>query len=199
MNVLKVSEPILWQTAFLSDELDNFFAPIYKASPDNSALNCNVGQLASGDCPICFHSLNNPETELGCLLCHVKMHQRCFNAWALHTDGYGPLKCVACHQDWNQPGNWGSQALHADDEAVKIANAEAKEEAKAAKAAKKAAEKDAKATARAAAAEAKAAVKAAAKAAKEAEKERKKRQKLESENGDGDDDDDNDDDAPAYR
>ncbi|KAK9771303.1 putative SWIM-type domain-containing protein [Seiridium cardinale] len=170
VNVLKVPEPFSWQNAFLPEELEGFFDPILKSSPGGEVATCNVGELAAGNCPVCFREMTDPDaTVVECGDCHVMIHQRCFNVWTMYKEGYDSLKCIACHSDWAQPGQWGLSGLLADDAAV----AQTKTEAKAAKAAEKAAAAEAKAAAKAE----REATRAATRTWKEEMKESKKRKR----------------------
>ncbi|KAK6214482.1 hypothetical protein LQW54_004390 [Pestalotiopsis sp. IQ-011] len=169
VNVLKVQEPLAWQNAFLSEELEQFFESIVAASPAGTISECNAGVLANGNCPVCFQSMEETtKATVECSDCNVKAHQRCFNILTAYCQGYGrKAQCIACSSDWTQAGTWGTAGIVAEDRAI----AEAKTQAKAQKAAQKAAEKAAKEEEK----ENKRAAREEARAAKEEAKQNKKR------------------------
>lgn len=109
VDVLKVPEPLTWQKPFLPEELNEFFEPILSASEDRDVSTCRADHLAAGNCPVCFHEMTTiDKPTIECDDCHVKVHQRCFNVWAMHKEGYGSLECISCRIKWTQAGKWGT-------------------------------------------------------------------------------------------
>ncbi|KAI9797818.1 MAG: hypothetical protein M1833_005321 [Piccolia ochrophora] len=103
VNVLKVSEPLQYQLAFLSSELREIFA---KAPPPPKAAQTAEDQQGlrkpiEGDCPICVLEFEPDKEEIvWCKAgCGNNIHKQCFEQWAASKRGQRVL-CVFCRSLW---------------------------------------------------------------------------------------------------
>ncbi|KXJ95848.1 hypothetical protein Micbo1qcDRAFT_217586 [Microdochium bolleyi] len=142
-HVLKITEPLLIQESFFTEDLAVMLEPVLGPPSNKLKMAVNRKELAGEDCPICFKDFGDGATTTRCLDCSAAYHTRCFNQYTELRSGYSKhaVACILCQQPWTLPGPWGQEALNIEDQAIADAKVAEKAAAKEAKAAAKAAEK----------------------------------------------------------
>ncbi|KAK6005586.1 hypothetical protein QM012_007228 [Aureobasidium pullulans] len=103
LKVLKVSEPLNYQAAFLTSELEEIFAhagPLPAETVDTEDKDGKRKPI-EGDCPICCEELSQEkEAVVWCqAACGNNLHKSCFDQWAA-TKGHGQVTCPYCRTQW---------------------------------------------------------------------------------------------------
>ncbi|KAH0368468.1 hypothetical protein KCU65_g4004, partial [Aureobasidium melanogenum] len=103
LKVLKVSEPLNYQAAFLTSELQEIFdhAGPLPAETVHTEDKDGKRKPTEGDCPICCEELSQEkETIVWCqAACGNNLHKTCFDQWAA-TKGHGQVTCPYCRTQW---------------------------------------------------------------------------------------------------
>ncbi|CAD0106627.1 unnamed protein product, partial [Aureobasidium uvarum] len=103
LKVLKVSEPLNYQAAFLTTELEEIFehAGPLPTETIHSGDKDGKRKPIEGDCPICCEELSqDKETIVWCqAACGNNLHKTCFDQWAA-TKGHGKVTCPYCRTQW---------------------------------------------------------------------------------------------------
>ncbi|KAI5209393.1 hypothetical protein E4T39_00699 [Aureobasidium subglaciale] len=103
LKILKVPEPLNYQAAFLTPELDEIFDHAGPLPTETIQAEDKDGKRkpVEGDCPICCEELSQ-ETEaiVWCqAACGNNLHKTCFDQWAA-TKGHGRVTCPYCRTQW---------------------------------------------------------------------------------------------------
>lgn len=104
-QVLKVIEPLKYQSAFLTSELREIFAKAPALPTDIAADTFNDGNRKpiADDCSICFTRLEEEEESVWCKAsCGNNVHKSCFEHWAKTKPGNAT--CVYCRAPWEDEG-----------------------------------------------------------------------------------------------
>lgn len=103
LKVLKAPEPLHYQAAFLTSELDEMFDHAGPLPTETVHAEDKDGKRKpiEGDCPICCEELSQ-ETEaiVWCqAACGNNLHKTCFDQWAA-TKGHDQVTCPYCRTQW---------------------------------------------------------------------------------------------------
>ncbi|THW12826.1 hypothetical protein D6D23_10005 [Aureobasidium pullulans] len=103
LKVLKAPEPLHYQAAFLTSELDDMFDHAGPLPTETVHAEDKDGKRKpiEGDCPICCEELSQ-ETEaiVWCqAACGNNLHKTCFDQWAA-TKGHDQVTCPYCRTQW---------------------------------------------------------------------------------------------------
>ncbi|KAG9598068.1 hypothetical protein KCV04_g7574, partial [Aureobasidium melanogenum] len=103
LKVLKVAEPLNYQAAFLTSELQEIFdhAGPLPVETVNTEDKDGKRKPVEGDCPICCEELSQEkEAIVWCqAACGNNLHKTCFDQWAA-TKGHGQVTCPYCRTQW---------------------------------------------------------------------------------------------------
>ncbi|KAG9558705.1 hypothetical protein KCU71_g9953, partial [Aureobasidium melanogenum] len=103
LKVLKVSEPLNYQAAFLTSELQEIFDHAGPLPVETVHTEDKDGKRKpiEGDCPICCEELSQEkEAIVWCqAACGNNLHKTCFDQWAA-TKGHGQVTCPYCRTQW---------------------------------------------------------------------------------------------------
>ncbi|KAH0356186.1 hypothetical protein KCU83_g1261, partial [Aureobasidium melanogenum] len=103
LKVLKVAEPLNYQAAFLTSELQEIFdhAGPLPVETVNTEDKDGKRKPVEGDCPICCEELSQEkEAIVWCqAACGNNLHKTCFDQWAA-TRGHGQVTCPYCRTQW---------------------------------------------------------------------------------------------------
>ncbi|KAG9696042.1 hypothetical protein KCU95_g3753, partial [Aureobasidium melanogenum] len=113
LKVLKVSEPLNFQAAFLTSELQEIFDHAGPLPGETVHTEDKDGKRKpiEGDCPICCEELSQEkETIVWCqAACGNNLHKTCFDQWAATqwaaTKGHGQVTCPYCRTQWQSEIN----------------------------------------------------------------------------------------------
>ena len=137
-RVLQVKPPLVFQTSFIKEDLEDILAPVLKANGVQYGMTVDRKTLAGDNCSVCFQSLDDKAEKVQCTECQGHVHTRCFNQYTVFHGGWiGEIKCPVCEQLWTQAGTWGQQAIELEDIAIAEVRAASKAAAKEAKKAAK--------------------------------------------------------------
>ena len=102
-TVLKAPEHLVYQLAFLSNELQEIFegAPPIPTVVTEGETKDGARKPVEGECPICYMDLEEESNELvWCkAACGNNLHKSCFEQWAASQRGC-TVKCVYCRTPW---------------------------------------------------------------------------------------------------
>jgi hypothetical protein len=103
LKILKTPEPLNFQAAFLTSELEDIFnhAGPLPTEAVNAEDKDGKRKPIEGDCPICCEELSQEkETIVWCqVACGNNLHKSCFDQWAA-TKGHGQVTCPYCRTQW---------------------------------------------------------------------------------------------------
>ncbi|KAH0285701.1 hypothetical protein KCU62_g7325, partial [Aureobasidium sp. EXF-3399] len=103
LKVLKASEPLNFQVAFLTSELEEIFDHAGPLPTETIHAEDKDGKRKpiEGDCPICCEELSKEkEAIVWCqAACGNNLHKTCFDQWAA-TKGHGQVTCPYCRTQW---------------------------------------------------------------------------------------------------
>ncbi|KAH0089523.1 hypothetical protein KCU96_g8458, partial [Aureobasidium melanogenum] len=103
LKVLKVSEPLNYQAAFLTSELQEIFDHAGPLPVETVHTEDKDGKRKpiEGDCPICCEELSQEkEAIVWCqAACGNNLHKTCFDQWTA-TKGHGQVTCPYCRTQW---------------------------------------------------------------------------------------------------
>lgn len=104
LKVLKTPEPLHYQAAFLTSELEEIFNHAGPLPTETVNVQDKDGKRKpiEGDCPICCEELSaetETETIVWCQTCGNNEHKTCFEQWAA-TKGNGLVTCPYCRAPW---------------------------------------------------------------------------------------------------
>jgi hypothetical protein len=103
LKILKTPEPLNFQAAFLTSELEDIFdrAGPLPTEAANAEDKDGKRKPIEGDCPICCEELSQEkETIVWCqAACGNNLHKSCFDQWAA-TKGHGQVTCPYCRTQW---------------------------------------------------------------------------------------------------
>jgi hypothetical protein len=103
LKVLKVPEPLNFQAAFLTSELEDIFNLAGPLPTEAVHTEDKDGKRKpiEGDCPICCEELSqDKETIVWCqAACGNNLHKTCFDQWAAKK-GHGQVTCPYCRTQW---------------------------------------------------------------------------------------------------
>ncbi|KAI5252623.1 hypothetical protein E4T42_03276 [Aureobasidium subglaciale] len=111
LKILKVLEPLNYQAAFLTSELDEIFDRAGPLPTETIQTEDKDGKRkpVEGDCPICCEELSQQaEAIVWCqAACGNNLHKTCFDQWAA-TKGYGQVTCPYCRTQWQSTVDGGT-------------------------------------------------------------------------------------------
>jgi len=103
LKVLKAPEPLNFQAALLTSELEEIFNLAGPLPTEAVHTEDKDGKRKpiEGDCPICCEELSQEkETIVWCqAACGNNLHKTCFDQWAA-TKGHGQVTCPYCRTQW---------------------------------------------------------------------------------------------------
>lgn len=103
VKVLKAPDPLYYQAAFLTSELEEIFTNAGPLPTETVGADDKDGKRKpiEGDCPICCEELSaETETIVWCqAACGNNLHKSCFDQWA-SARGHGRVTCPYCRTPW---------------------------------------------------------------------------------------------------